>query len=267
MKVHSAFDLFDKYVSLDYPVTLDEYNQRVEAAWKKINDDFSNRDLSTYLKLPQKLTLWLNGYILAYGFVETYTTRWVNGELVRENVAMANEAIGYYWENGTMFTIKSPGSSLATGDITDIINHLSSYAWSKAPTKPGICLYQGFFEKYYAPSFEQVTLSIEFTDQFGFSLVTKRGEVGRGPGYRTMLQRIGPQLRATPDGVDKGDDKVFINHVYRADDYVSPHFDGEEIVRSISSNLEDDDSFPWTNKMLGRWEVIGGLYEDSRAYI
>lgn len=268
VKVQSSFSLFNKSVSLEYPVTLDEYNQTVEARWQEINKDARNfHDLSIYKRPPEKLSPRPNGYILAYGFDETYGTKWVDGELIKVDVAIANDAIGYYWIDGSMFTIKSPGSSLATRGITDIINHLSSYDWSKEPTETGICLYQGFFEKYYAPGFEQVTLSIEFTDQFGFSLITKMGE-GRNPNYPTELLRIGEELRSKPEGTQEDDfGRLYVYRVYRAADYKSPYFNGEEIVRSISSGVSGNDSRGWANEMLARWEVVGELYEDNKTYI
>lgn len=265
IKVQSSFNLYSASINLEYPISRDEYNRTVETQWQEINGNPSYHDLNRYKQAPEKLSPRADGYILAYAFREIYGTQWINGELIKEDAEIANSLIGYYWADNTLFTIKS--SALTNDEIAGIINHLSSYDWSKVPTEPGICLYQVFFEKYYAPEFEQITLGIEFTDQFSFSLITKMGE-GRNPDYPTMLQQIGPELRANPEGVGEGDfGKLHVNHLYRADSYQSPHFAGEEIVRSISTGYSDNDPPEWTNEMLARWEVVGDLYEDNRAYI
>ena len=112
-----------------------------------------------------------------------------------------------------------------------------------------------------------MNLSIDFTDQFGISLIATAG-AGRDEDHPTELRRTGAELRAKPTGTTEGDfGRLYAYRVYRADDYKTAHFNGEEIVQSISSGNPDDSPPKWENEIVARWEVVGDLYEDSRTYV
>lgn len=261
VKVSSDFNLsIGTLVSLETAVSLEEYHQRVNAQWDEINNNRSYNDLDRYKASPQKLIPRTNGYILAYAFVEIYGTKWMDDELIKVDVEIANDAIGFYWVNGTMFTIKPKG--LTNADTAQIIHNLSSYDWSEPPQKPGICLYQAFFEKYYNVSYERVLLSIDFTDHWSVSLISGMG-AGRDPEHPTLLTREGPAYRAKSAGTANIGEQLYGYKIYRADDYNTPHFKGEEIVNSSSLGSTDGYRPGWKNEMVARWEVVGDVYMDN----
>lgn len=232
-------------------VSLEEFQRIVDQRWDEVrtltHDAYGNR----YTRLAEYHQVRENGGYFAYEHeMISYSVQAEDGAEVLESVQI-NRAEGYFWDRGTLFTIKKSVTYASINkDITDLLLQLSYRENSAIPEQAGICLYGGFVAQPYQGKYEAYYFgSGEPYLSFGIRCSDELSE-------QTLLQQD-----PDPDSLfEELGEKIIRSKAYRANKRLDGHLPAEEVVEGMTESFSAgyaDEISHYTTTVSAVWEFGG----------
>jgi hypothetical protein len=257
--ISSSLDLDGMQITTRTNVSQAEFQRLVEARWKEVQGYTRNSNNKPYAQPSSRQNIRTNGVLLAFRHeMIRSNARWVNGQREFDNV-MLHDAEGYFWDNGTMFTVKDDSNRRVNEKITGVISQMRFMRQGDVPDEPGICIDGGFIAHHYRSTPERYLWSV--TLPRGLRLHIQSGTDVR---EKPMLERF----RGLPRANLEDDDMVYGTQQYRAAHRTDGHLPADEMINGVTKGDEEPGSRPkYETSVSGRWEYMGQKPPNAAPFV
>lgn len=249
-------------LSTQINVSLEEYERLVNKRWGEIKAYTHRSAGSPYERPSIQNQIRKNGILFGYHYRllpgDSQYNR--NGQLIREPDEMVHSAEGYYWENGTLFIMKS--DDVYKDRALPIVNLMSALRYrtvTEVPRETGICLNGGFVEAYYRANVERFFWSAKLPQGLEMGIF-----ISTGGAEKSQLQQFGGLMTHNPDDPDM----VIGGKKLRVAKRPNDHLTAEELVTvAITGYDEVGEPVRFKTVVNGTWEFIGEKPPQAKPYV
>lgn len=241
-------------------VSFQAFQDLVDARWAELQVMEQGQSAAALAAPPQYHPIRENGGLFSFNQKSiSYNARVVNGVKTADYVTV-NDAEAYFWDKGTLFTIKDGGYDTVNQKIAEAMARMSYLAPGQMPEQAGICLQGGFIAQHYGVCSEQYIGTIS-APYFTF-LIRHTEEVDGVP----LLEQFGP---FAPMIADVEDDWIEGGIVFRAAERTQDHLPAQELVTGYTQGvaIEGKGVGDFTTDVEARWEFVGQETPDPQPLV
>lgn len=253
VKPHVAEELRlnDLFITTQTDVKLETFQNMIDENWAAIMQSYE-RDRALFDRRPEYHQLRANCWLFAFNFKSiAYDQEVIDGVKAAQRV-LINDAEGYFWDRGTLFTVRDGGYERVNQEIAAIMQCMRYRDKGEIPEPPGICMRGGFIEHHYQDNVETYAWSINLP---GLTLMLRHDdELAEEPMLATYDDSVSEYAQFEDDTFSAG--RVLRAHVREHD-----HLPAEErVTGEVEGDLfSEDGDGRFTTDIDAMWQYGGSV--------